>query len=115
MLKNRSIAALIAALLATAYAVYLIVYFSGAVASTTGSEQVGAGIATALVTPHMILIAIGALFNWLGFFLRKAGFILVGAILYLVGGILFLAYILFIIPSAILAFIGYAKQKKLQA
>lgn len=76
-------------------------------------EEIGGAIATALVTPHMVVVGIGAIFSWLGFFLKKSWGALVGAILYCVGALLFLVYAIFCIPLIVLGFVGYSKQKKL--
>lgn len=40
-------------IIGTLYLIYLISYFSGGVVSTDGAEAIGAGIAAALVTPHV--------------------------------------------------------------
>ena len=85
----------IATALATAYSIYLISYFVGGTASSSGSEAVGGAIATALVTPHMLMFSIGAIFGWLGVFLKKSWAALVAAILYSVGTLCFLAYFMF--------------------
>ena len=53
---------LVAAILGTAYLIYLISYFTGAI----GEEAVSGTIATALVTPHMVCVGIAAIFNWIG-------------------------------------------------
>ncbi len=113
MFKNRSKALFICALSATAYSLYLITFIISSLNSSDGAELVGGAIATALVTPHIIFISIGAIFSWLGFFLRKSWSALVGAILYCVGVLLFLLYALYCIPMIILGFIGFAKQRKL--
>lgn len=113
MFKNRSKVLFICAILATAYVIYLICYFGGSMTSSDSAEAIGGAIATALVTPHMVVIGTGAVFSWLGFFLRKSWGALVGAILYCVGALLFMLYAMFCIPLIILGFIGYAKQKKL--
>ena len=63
MFKFRSKVVFISAILGTLYALYLIIYFSGTINESQGAEQVGAAIATALVTPHMVLVAIAAIFN----------------------------------------------------
>ncbi len=105
----------VANVLATLYVVYLMVYFGGSMAEAEGAEAIGGAIATAMVTPHMIMFLIGAIFGWLGFFLKKSWGALVGAILYSVGTLLFLMYIMFGAPILILGFIGYAKQKKLNS
>ncbi|MBQ7045853.1 MAG: hypothetical protein IJN65_05105 [Clostridia bacterium] len=113
-MRKRSIMLIIATVLSTAYAVYLICYFFGAMASANDStEAIAGGIATALVTPHTIMFVLGAMFGWLGIIIKKSWSALVAAILYCVGSLLFLAYIMFGAPILILGFIGYANQKKL--
>ena len=105
----------VANILATLYTVYLISYFSGATASADGAEAIGGAIATAMVTPHMIMFLIGAIFGWIGFVIKKSWAALVAAILYSVGTLFFLMYAMFGIPILVLGFVGYAKQKKLNA
>lgn len=113
-MKNKhSKALLISAILGALYSVYLIFYFSGAVGDSEGLEQVGAAMATALVTPHMILVVLATIFNWVGYFTNKGGFALTGGILYSVAGVVFLMYIFFVIPSLVLSFVGYANLKKI--
>lgn len=115
-MKKRSKALIVATLLATVYAIYLLVYFYGVNKSADGAaEALGGAIATALVTPHMVMFIIGAIFGWLGVCLKANWGALVAAILYTVGTVLFMAYIMFGAPILILGFIGYAKQKKLNA
>ena len=114
-MKKRSTALVVATTLATAYALYLYVYFVGGTANAEGLDAVSGAIATALVTPHMLMFAIGAVFGWLGVFLKKTWAALVAAILYSVGTALFLAYAIFGAPILIVGFIGYSKQKKLNA
>lgn len=108
---KKNLLLLISAVLGIAYSIYLISYFSGAMSGSTGAEAAGAVIATALVTPHMILVLLAAIFNWVAWFTNRAGFALVTGILYAVGGVLFLGYIWFVLPSMILSFIGYAQVK----
>lgn len=113
MFKDRSKVLFTCCVLATIYVVYLICYFGGSMASSNSADAISGAIATALVTPHMVLIGIGAVFSWLGFFLRKSWAALVGAISYCVGALLFIMYIIFCIPIIVLGFIGYSKQKKI--
>ena len=49
----------------TLYLIYLITYFTNGVVSTDGAEAIGAGLAAALVMPHMVCVAIAVIFNWL--------------------------------------------------
>ncbi len=113
MFEKRSKVLFICALLATFYVIYLICYFGGSMTSSDSTEAIGGAIATALVTPHMVLVGLGAIFSWLGFFLKKPWGALVGAILYCVGALVFIVYAMFCIPLIILGFVGYSKQKKL--
>ncbi len=113
-MKKRSIMLLVATILSTAYAIYLLCYFVGGTAAASGTEEaIGGAIATALVMPHLILFLIGAIFGWVGFLFKKAWLALVAAILYSVGTLFFLAYAMFGIPLLILGFVGYAKQRKI--
>ena len=105
----------VANILATAYAVYLISYFGGGVMQAEGAEAVGGAIATALVTPYMIMFLIGAVFGWVGFVGKKSWGALVAAILYSVGTLFFLVYFMFGVPILVLGFVGYSMQKKLNA
>ncbi len=101
--------------LATLYVIYLCSHFWGGMANADGAEAIGGAIATALVTPHIIMFLVGAVFGWIGFFIKKSWAALVGAILYSVGTLFFLMYAMFGVPILILGFIGYAKQKKLNS
>ena len=112
-MQNRSKALFVATALATIYTVYLITHFVGGTASSDGAEAVGGAIATALVTPHMALFGIGAVFGWLGFFMKATWSALVAAILYSAGTLFFPLYFMFGVPILVIGFIGYSKQKKL--
>lgn len=114
MKKKKSTALLISMILGVGYSLYLIAYFAGVMGgSKSGAEAVGATLATALVTPHMACVVVAAIFNVVGWMNNKRGFALTGAILYCVAGVLFLPYILFVIPSLILSFVGFARLKKI--
>lgn len=106
MFRNRSKVVFFSALLGTLYTLYLVFYFSGAVSGSQREAQLGAAIATALVTPHMVLVGLAAIFNWVGFFKNKVWGALTAGILYAVAGLIFLAYFIFVIPMIVLSFIG---------
>ena len=111
--KKLSKTLLVAFILGVLYLLYSASYWSGAVSSSTDTaEQIGAGLAAAIVMPHLICTFIGVLFNGLGLFLRKRGFALTGAILYTVAMVLFPVYFFFVVVQAILSYIGFAKMKK---
>jgi hypothetical protein len=114
MFKNRSKTLFISAILGTLYSIYIISYFAGNImGARNAAEGIGASIATALVTPHMICVAVATIFNWLAFFMNLKWAAITSGILYTVGGIVFMAYILFVVPMIILSFVGVAKLNKI--
>ncbi|HHW45605.1 MAG TPA: hypothetical protein GXX17_01675 [Clostridiales bacterium] len=116
MKTKRSVSLLISGILALAYLIYIISYFKGNMAGAeTGEEFLGGTIATALVTPHIVFVALAFIFNCIGYFANKFWAALTGGILYVVGGLLFILYFLFVVPSIILSFVGCANLKKINA
>lgn len=113
MLTNKNKFLLVSSILGTLYALYIIIYFSTLPEADDAFERLATNIATAMVTPHIILIVIATIFSWLGFSLKKTGFSLTAAILYSVGAVMFPIYALMVSPMIVLGFIGYAKQKEL--
>lgn len=110
MKRNRLL--LIAAIIGTLYGIYLINYFIGGINSTIGTEQIGAELATMIVMPHMVMVWIAVIFNWLGFIFRLRWSALVAGILYAVAIVLFFMYFMFVVVEMILCFIAYGKMKK---
>ena len=106
-MKKRSICLLIAVIIATAYLIYLVSYFLNNADTTAGS------IAAMMVIPHTLTLLLGVLFGWIGYLTGKPGWSLASAILYSVSAILFVMYAMFLVPSIVLGFIGYARQKKM--
>lgn len=116
MKKKRSVCLLIAAILGVIYVIYIVSYFFGANASAgSTAEAIGTGIATAMVTPHLICIVLAVIFNVLGWFMNKRAFALTAGILYAVGAVMFLMYAPFVLVQMILAFVGFARLKTLTA
>ncbi|NFS06960.1 benzylsuccinate synthase [Clostridium botulinum] len=113
MFKKRSKSFFTSIILATIYLIYIISYFYGILGQGDTAEQIGSGLATALVTPHIVVLAISVMFGWLAFGLSSSGFALTASILYTVAGVMFIPYIFFVIPSIILGFVGYANQKNI--
>lgn len=109
---KRSKLLLVAAILGTAYGIYVVSYFLNANGTTTGTEQAGAAIATLLVMPHIALVWLAVVFNWLGFALKAKWAALTAGILYAVAMVLFFPYFMFVIVEMILCFVAYAKMKK---
>lgn len=114
MKKKKNVLLIISAILGIAYTIYLIVYFAGANAgASSDSAAVGSAIATMLVLPHLILVALAAIFNIIAALAGKRGLALAAGILYAVGALFFLMYALFVVPMIILCFVGYAQLKKI--
>ena len=62
--QKKSIPLLISWIIGSAYAVYLLAYFGSTIGgSTDTAEAVGASIAAALVTPHIICVCLAVIFN----------------------------------------------------
>lgn len=89
---------LISFILGVLYLIYSATYWSGTAGSGANTaEQVGSGLATIIVMPHLIFTALAVIFNGLGLFMKKRGFALTGAILYTVALVLFPVYFMFVI------------------
>ena len=132
---KRSIALLISNILATAYSVYQLVVFGGAIIEAGGAEFVEAigayfkvvfelfGTSSAainfvyavvaLLCVHIICFVLGSLFGWIAFASKKSGGAKFAATLYLLGTICFPVYLLFGLPITIIGFVGGRKQKKI--
>lgn len=111
--KKLNVCLLISFIIGVLYLIYSLVYWGGATgsASSTASEA-GAAIATVMVTPHLVCVAVAVLFNALALFMKKAGFALVGAIMYTVALVLFIPYFMFVVVEMVLSYIGYAQLHK---
>ena len=114
MFKFRSKVMFSSAVIGSLYMFYIMSYFFNGVGSTEGVEQVGTAIATALVLPHMMLLVLAVIFNWVGFFQNKKWAAITCGILYSVSGVVFLLYIVFEIPMIILSFVGIGKINKIE-
>ena len=113
-MKKRSVLLLIASIIGTAYLIYLISYFSAGMSSSDAAEAIGAGIATALVTPHMVVVGIAVIFNWIGWAINARWAALTAGILYAVSIVLMFIYVMFVVVEMILCFIGFTKMKSTQ-
>lgn len=113
MFKTRSKVVFVSLILGVAYLVYLLSYFFGETASTEGTEQVGAALATALVAPHMFMVLLAVIFNIIAFLATKGWACIVALVLYCIAGLVFLVYAPFVIPMIILSAVGIGKIKSL--
>lgn len=100
-------------IIGTLYLIYIIGYFFGGMASSSGtSETIATGLATALVAPHIFFVFLAVLFNLIGWVTKKPWAALTGAILYCVAALAFLLYLPFLLLEIIFSFIAFAKMKK---
>lgn len=109
-MRKRSIFLAVATILATAYTVYMFIYFVGGTATSEGTDATAGAIATTLVAPNMISFFIGSIFGWVGFGAKKSWAALVAAICYAAGALLFLPYAIVCVPLVVLGFLGFAMQ-----
>ncbi|MBQ9059388.1 MAG: hypothetical protein IJ125_09415 [Atopobiaceae bacterium] len=110
--KKLNILLLIAFVLGVAYMLYSAVYWTGAVSNASGTEGLGAMIASRIVMPHLVVTGVGVIFNGLGLFMKKPAFALVAGILYAVAMVLFMTYFMFVVIQAVLCFVAFAQMKK---
>lgn len=84
----------------------------GAQMGTDSASQAGGALATALVTPHLLLTFLAVAFNALGLFMGKRAFALTAGILYAVAMVLFPMYFFFVVVQMVLCFIAFARMRK---
>lgn len=112
-MKKRSKLLLVVWIIGALYFVYILVYFFTKNSSATNAaESIGFGIATMLVAPHVFFVFLALIFNIIGWAISKPWAALTGAILYCVAAIMFLLYCIFVIPSIVLSFVGFARMRK---
>lgn len=111
--KRWNVLFIIAGVLGAAYAVYLSTYMAQAGSSSgSAAERAGAAIALALMTPHLVLVITAVVLNTITIFTNNTVLALLTAIAYSVAAVVFLLYIMFVIPSIVLSWIGFAQLRK---
>ena len=112
MKKKKNILLLIAGILGVLYVIYITGHFGGGLTtSSTDAELVGAGLATAIVMPHITCTIGAVIFNIIAYFSNKKWAALVAAILYAVAIVLFFLYGIFVVIQMILCFVAFAQMK----
>ena len=114
---KRPVISLITVLAATGYFAFVVSSLASAFNETAGSsssdaEIAGAAIGVSLFLPHVVIVGIGVLLNWVGYGVKMPGLTLTAAILYSVGALFGLVYILFIAPIIVLGFVAFAQERK---
>lgn len=111
---------LISAIISTAWLIISFCIIRGALsaepAGASGAEQlgyqIGTALAAAMLVPFLVLIFIGAIFNWCAWGTGRKGLALTAGILFSVSLICGFTYALGVIPCVVLSFVGYARLKK---
>lgn len=113
MKKKGKVLLLIALIIGAIYLIYSFSYWGGATSSAgSDAETVGAGLATMLVMPHLVMTGLAVVFNALAFFMYSKPFALVAGILYSVALVLFPMYFMFVLIEMILCYVAFAKMPK---
>ena len=113
MFKSRSKIAFISIFLALAYCIYFFVSYKEAINQDNGDQNIILELLFVLALPHIGAVILALFLDVLGFLLKNHQLLLVSSILFLIGSLLFILYAMFVFPVAIIAFIGYRKQKTL--
>jgi hypothetical protein len=114
---KRPVISLISVLAATGYSAFIVSTLVNAFNETTAdstsdAEIAGAAIGVSLFLPHVAIVGIGVLLNWIGYAIKMPALTLTAAILYSVGALFGILYILFIAPIIVLSFVAFAQERK---
>ena len=105
---KKSIPVLISAVLGSVWLILVIMGMSEIEATSLG-DIAGA----TLVGFHAFLLGVALVFNWIGFAAKAKWAVLTAGIMYCVSGlILVIIGVIFLAPSIVLCFVGYAKMIK---
>ncbi|MGD9964322.1 MAG: hypothetical protein AB7S96_03105 [Candidatus Izemoplasmatales bacterium] len=115
MFKNRSKIAFLSILLALAYCIYFFVSYKEALNQDNQDQNIILDLLFILSLPHVVAVILALFLDVLGFFLKNHQLLLVSSIFFLIASLLFILYAMFVFPIAIIAFIGYRKQKTLNS
>lgn len=94
-------------------AIFYIGYFAGSMSVNNIEKQLGSSNGITIITLHIALLILAIVFNYVAYLTNKSVLALTTVILFLASGISFLPYILFIVPSIVLSFLGYINLKKI--
>ena len=115
MFKNRSKIAFLSILLALAYCIYFFVSYKEALIQDNQDQNIILDLLFILSLPHIGAVILALFLDVLGFLLKNHQLLLVSSIFFLIASLLFILYAMFVFPIAIIAFIGYRKQKTLNS
>lgn len=113
--SRRSVVLLIAAIIGTICSVLLFGGMNNVLTTMdgmSGAETAGTAIGLTIVTPSIMVAAIGTILAWVGWGTRKRGFALAAGILYSVAIVLMIPYFMFYIIEMILSYVAYGTMKR---
>lgn len=118
-MKRRSVMLLIALIIAMGYVILqgsvIVDGFKSIEPEANTMEEVGTQIGTTIgvlsLLPHVLIIAVGVVFNTVAWIGKQRWAALTSAILYTVGGVLGLMYFVVMIVPMILCYVAYGKMK----
>lgn len=110
---RKSKCSLVSSILSSAYLIFTLTGFVIMMSQPATDQDLY--IVITLQMQHILLVIIGLIFNWIGFASAKPWASLTAGILYSVAILVFIFGAPFIVPSLILAFVGYSKQKSMNA
>lgn len=112
-MKKRNALLLVAAILGSAYLIYLVSYMAGAPVITGNSAaDAGTAIAMMMIMPHAALTGLAVIFNWIGWGLNKRWAALTAGILYAVAIVMMFMYFMFVVVEMILCFVAFTQMGK---
>lgn len=112
-MKKRNVLLLVAAILGSAYLIYLVSYMAAAPVSTGNSAaDAGTAIAMMMIMPHAALTGLAVVFNWIGWGLNKRWAALTAGILYAVAIVMMFMYFMFVVVEMVLCFVAFAQLSK---
>lgn len=105
--KNHSKMVLVSTILVSLYAIFLLSWFYGGIVnSNSAGEALGGMFATAIVTPHMIAIIVGAVFSAVALFANKNWVAITSCVIVFVSTLLLPLYCIVTIPLGIIGIIA---------
>ena len=113
MFNNRSKIAFLSILLALAYCIYFFVSYKEAINQDNQDQNIILELLFILALPHIGAVILALFLDVLGFMLKNQQLLLVSSIFFLIGSVLFILYAMFVFPIAIITFIGFRNQRKI--
>lgn len=106
-MRTNSKTLMASAILGLIYVLYLFLYFSGVIGTADEYGVLALGLASMIVTPHLVLMSVGTAFSIVATTTNKKWAGLTAYILFYVATAVFPYYIVFSLPIAVLGTVGW--------